>query len=708
MTTLSAPARATRALLLALAALLLGVFLAVASPAQPAAASCGGTTTVGNEAELNAAIAAFNAETTTPCVFTIQLSGNIALTASTQVIGNATSGVSLVINGGGFAVNGQGIAGVQPFEIGIATVMMNDLTIAGGRATGPAGTQSAVGGGIFNAGNLTLNNSVVTGNTALEQGGGIFNTVTTTPPGNLTLNNSVVRQNAAVVQGGGIFNSTGATATVNNSTISGNTTTTGSGQGGSGVANRGAMTIANSTISGNTGGTFGGGVANIAGVMTIDNSTISGNEAQTNGGGIDNAGAASLTIRNSTISGNTSGFAGGIVNRGTLTLDSVTIAGNTFTASPGGGALLQILGTTTIANSILVNSAGGPDCYYDAGTVVDGGHNLVESQAAASNDCGFVNGANGNIVGSDPQLIPLANNGGSTQTHALLAGSPAIDAGDTTLTTDQRGEPRPSGAADDIGAYEVQVGAITIVKVTIPANAVSFGFTDNIEAPNSFSLSNGQQKTFANVVPGPYAVSEDPQGGAFQLRLIACTDGDPAGTPSTGNVPARTATINVDPGETVTCTFTNSNQPLGVTLGSFDAQAQAGHVSVTWETVSELQNSGFNLYRTVTADPPTAANLLMFVPSQGPGSAQGFFYSHQDYDVTAGQTYWYWLEDVDFAGIATLHGSVSVTYSAPTAVTLSGFETATDQPVVLAWPWLLAVIAAALALAVGNHRRSRA
>ena len=109
-------------------------------------------------------------------------------------------------------------------------------------------------------------------------------------------------------------------------------------------------------------------------------------------------------------------------------------------------------------------------------------------------------------------------------------------------------------------------------------------------------------------------------------------------TPSTGDVPSRTATVNVDPGETVTCTFTNSNQQLGITLASFDAAAQAGHVLVTWETLSEVFNTGFNLYRTGTADPPTAANLLVAVPSQGPGSTQGFFYSYQDSAVTARRT----------------------------------------------------------------------
>jgi hypothetical protein len=145
--------------------------------------------------------------------------------------------------------------------------------------------------------------------------------------------------------------------------------------------------------------------------------------------------------------------------------------------------------------------------------------------------------------------------------------------------------------------------------------------------------------------------------------------------------------------------------PLAVTLAGFDATAAADHVLVTWETVSELENAGFNLYRTVTADRPTAADLLAYVPSQGPGSTQGFLYSHQDDAVTAGQTTWYWLEDVDFNGATTLHGPVSVVFVAPTAVTLSGL--AASSPTPLAGPWWLAAMAAALTAAAAVVWRRR-
>jgi hypothetical protein len=112
--------------------------------------------------------------------------------------------------------------------------------------------------------------------------------------------------------------------------------------------------------------------------------------------------------------------------------------------------------------------------------------------------------------------------------------------------------------------------------------------------------------------------------------------------------------------------------PLAVTLASFTTQGGADRVTVAWETVSEIDNAGFNLYRSASAAGPQT--LLAYVPSQGPGSSQGFAYSYEDLAVQPGQTYWYWLEDVSLSGATTLHGPVSATVQAPTAVTLSGLQ----------------------------------
>lgn len=103
--------------------------------------------------------------------------------------------------------------------------------------------------------------------------------------------------------------------------------------------------------------------------------------------------------------------------------------------------------------------------------------------------------------------------------------------------------------------------------------------------------------------------------------------------------------------------------PLAVTLAGFSAVSQPTQVQVTWETVSEIDNAGFVLWR--SNSPDAAPQQLGFVPSQGPGSAQGFVYSYQDASAQAGQTYWYWLDAVELNGAVQRHGPVSVTHNAP-------------------------------------------
>ncbi|HSN78624.1 MAG TPA: hypothetical protein VL334_26435 [Anaerolineae bacterium] len=112
--------------------------------------------------------------------------------------------------------------------------------------------------------------------------------------------------------------------------------------------------------------------------------------------------------------------------------------------------------------------------------------------------------------------------------------------------------------------------------------------------------------------------------------------------------------------------------PLAVTLAAFEATAQPGHILVSWETVSEFDNAGFRLYRSLDGD-WDSATLLGFIPSQAAGSTQGAAYTWQDFDVAVGQMAWYWLEDIDVSGAAALHGPVSTILPVPTAVKLSHF-----------------------------------
>jgi hypothetical protein len=144
--------------------------------------------------------------------------------------------------------------------------------------------------------------------------------------------------------------------------------------------------------------------------------------------------------------------------------------------------------------------------------------------------------------------------------------------------------------------------------------------------------------------------------------------------------------------------------PLAVTLASFDAQGQADRVVVSWETVSEIDNPGFNLYR--ATDPAGPQTLLAYQPSQAPGGTQGAAYSYEDLAVEAGQTYWYWLEDIDLSGATTLHGPVSAMVLAPTAVTLTSVSASPAAASAgAALPWLLAAAGAGAVLALGRRRR---
>ena len=167
--------------------------------------------------------------------------------------------------------------------------------------------------------------------------------------------------------------------------------------------------------------------------VSLLGSTISGSS-----GGLVSINA---TVTNSTFSGNTIAISGGTVSL----YDSTISGGNAGIANT----------TLTIGNSILY---GNVTDVGSGNTVTDSGHNLIGSGGGL-----FVNGSNGDMVGTNPNLGSLANNGGPTLTYALLAGSPAIDAGNNTIvpagtTTDQRGTgfDRISGGTVDIGAFEVQ------------------------------------------------------------------------------------------------------------------------------------------------------------------------------------------------------------------------------------------------------------
>jgi CSLREA domain-containing protein len=279
--------------------------------------------------------------------------------------------------------------------------------------------------------NLTIRNGGVH-----DVGAGIYNQA------DLTIDRCKITHNISYKYGAGIYNA--GHLLVNDSTISENDTGASPGKGG-GVASFGTTIIRNSTISANV-ALYGGGIYSDYGTVSVINSTVSGNYAKANGGGI-----ASFY--------------------GTTGLFSSTVAFNQANADAaetnafGGGVFVGPNGTLTALNSIIAPNEYGKtvgsfselvpdDC---AGTITSQGNNILE----------FVDPSHCTIAGivniTDPQLGPLQDNGGPTQTQALAFTSPAIGAGNiggctdnlgAILTTDQRGIHRPSGKYCDIGAFE--------------------------------------------------------------------------------------------------------------------------------------------------------------------------------------------------------------------------------------------------------------
>ena len=334
------------------------------------------------------------------------VSGTITLGSTLPTI--TAAGGALTINGSGQTITISGNNLVRVLQVdSSASLTVQNLTIANG--------SFAVGGGIFNNGTLAITNSTFSGNSASGgSGGGIVNADT------LTITNSTFSGNNAVA-GGGIVNT--GTLTITNSAFSGNSA---SSSVGGGITNAGTLTITNSTFSGNS-ANWGGGINN-TNTLIITNSTFSGNSAVTSGGGIFNSSAGTLTVTNNTFSGNTASSSGG---------------GGIFNAAGGSASLL---------NTIVANNTG-ENCI---GTITNGGNNIDDGTT-----CNW-GSSNGSMSTTIALLGPLADNGGPTQTMALLVGSPAIDgvtysAPNHAPTTDQRGVARPIGGGYDIGAYEFNV-----------------------------------------------------------------------------------------------------------------------------------------------------------------------------------------------------------------------------------------------------------
>ena len=412
-----------------------------------------------------------------------ELAIDAAVTVLGDIDGDGTGDITVDAQAGSRAFNITDGSTDSDIEVTLA-----DLTIVGGSVVGK-------GGGILNSETLTLENATIGGNTVTGSdgdGAGVANL-----SGTLNLIDSTISGNSAEDDAGGIYNFDGATLSVSNSTISNNSAGSASGNYGGGISSysNSEVSLSNSTVSGNS-AYGGGGISNFSSsTLSVSNSTIgnntAGDGAASFGGGILNTSSGEANIENSTISSNTASAAGGGVfsfDGSTLNLSSSTISGNS--AGAGGGVFDFYNSTLSLSSNLIAGNTAtnAGNEVYGSGLEVASTNNLFGDSSQANSDAftGF-DPATGtdNITatsdGTNPTALDailettLADNGGPTQTLALVSGSPAIDAGVNPLglSFDQRGDgfARTVGVATDIGAFETQAPSIVSSdSVDVPEN----------------------------------------------------------------------------------------------------------------------------------------------------------------------------------------------------------------------------------------------
>ncbi len=449
----------------------------------------------------------------------------------TLTLNNSTISNNFAFIGGGIAAEGSG----------------NIVINSGSSVTGNSGAFG--GGGIAldnsQAVNLTIQGADIgsnhvlssTQNTPGNDGGGIFNFGT----GAVVISNSTIHDNSAD-NGGGFASQGGSTLSVSNTHFVNNN----AGQVGGAIASfnsASSISIAFSEIDGNSSGSQGGGIFASGVTFVLQNSTVANNSTLINGGGgielqTTGTGVNGSQITNSTITGN-SGLtvgrsSGGGIDAAASFTGSLALLGDTITSnvSAGGGGVFWA-GTTgssvTVQDTIIANNhADAPngqatDATNGVTPFTDNGGNLIGMSGAGSGNTGFTNPTTQTGTTSaplDPVLGSLQDNGGPTRTLALLSGSPAIDKGvASSLTTDQRGVPRPQGPQPDVGAYELNQGATPMASLS--TNNLDFG-------TQGLTTSTPLNETITNTGTGGLIISNvtvsGPNAGDFSFTpQAACT-----------------------------------------------------------------------------------------------------------------------------------------------------------------------------------------
>ncbi|MCX7400303.1 MAG: DUF2341 domain-containing protein [Planctomycetales bacterium] len=422
--------------------------------------------------------------------------------------------------------------------------------------------------------------------------------------------------------GGGLRVSRNAALTLSQAAVSGNSTTRKAG----GLFNDGTTTLTDVSILGNNSGSDGGGINN-SGALNLTNVTIAGNTAN-RGGGLDHDGAGStLEMTSVTVSGNTATTQGGGIYAGReASLLNVTIANNEAGTAGGGIFVHSSASSFTIRNTLLSgNKLTDGTSANVSGTVSSLGNNLDSDGTAALDQ-------SSDLSGVDPQLQPLSNNGGSTQTNALSLNSVAIDAGSTTAapTVDQRGFARDQAA--DIGAYEFDQAFLTISQF----NANTTTSADQVTSAET----RGSQNSIARDNSGNYIVvwssnSQDGSGwGVYARRFNA------NGQPLTGEFRInsvtsdnqRWASVAADSKGNFVITWTSTNQD-GTGQSVYARRYSAAGVALSGEFVVNTTTTGIQKNSAISMN--SAGQFIIAWQGEGPGDSSGVFFRRYAANGTA-------------------------------------------------------------------------
>ena len=618
-------------------------------------------TTAGNDT-IDFASSLFSGGAGTITLLTAQLP---TILSATQLISGVARGTLTITGPGASTLTISGNNGVSTRDFRIFEIVsggnlsISDVTVSGAKLINNAG------GAFYNyGGTLSISNSTLSENFA-SSGGAIFNYDAT-----LNIFNSTLSDNSAYSQAGAISNS-GGTSIVNisNSILSNNS----AGGGGAIVSGGGTLSIFNSTLSNNSSGS-GGAIYNIGtSTLSISYSTLSNNSTIGGGGGaIHNTSSGAISISNSTLSNNSSWSGGAIASTypgtGTITISNSTLSNNSATLYNGGAIYIYNTNnprpTLTISNSTLSNNSvttngrfGG--AIYNDGAILSISNSTLSNNSATSAsairgggffvntifangtgvqfDVGGFTGTN-NLVTSGTyswattvsraslNLGLLQNNGGSTQTIAILSGSVAIGAGDATISNaapisgkDQRGYSR-SSTAPSIGAYEFNgaapAPAPTITSISPVTGSAAGGTTITITGTDFTGATavtiGGVAASSFNVVNSTTITAVTPAHAAGAASVLVTTATGTNVANSLFTYAAAPTVTSISP----TTGSTSGGTAITITGTNFTGATAVGINSVAATNVTVVNST------TITAITPAGSAGPAFVEVTTPG---GFF-----------------------------------------------------------------------------------